>query len=263
MNNIVNLSVLPPDLIVIASSLTMMQLLEIIQRKHIGPSIQSYRKISYRDRFDWDRRLSNVLFQVLQAMFNVYTLVYDKKVTQDVLYGYSEVSHIGLLIILSFYIYDSIGIVMHPLPSSNSNMWLLHHYITIGLLAYNISYKRSSAFPASIFLISSVSHIPNEIRWFLTVMNIRHRLTLRSVHILCFILVVLTCAVPPPYLIYESSKQLNISISQVVFHKMQSYCLFFFLLIYIPHVLLIFIQFKRVYLEWNRLPRPFRHKRVD
>lgn len=258
-----SLSSLPSDVVVVAISLTVMQVLEIIQRKHIGPSIPSYMQLSYRDRFDWDRRLSNIVFQLAQTVFNVYTLVYDEKVTRDVLYGYSVVSHVGLLVILSFYIYDSIGIVMHALPPSSSAAWLAHHYVTIGLLAFNVSYKHSSAFPASIFLISSVSHVPNELRWFLAGTNVRNRTALRVAHVLCFIAIVVTCVLPPPYLLVEAARQLNVSVSQLVFREMRYYCVFFFALIYIPHVALIFVQLRRIREEWNRFPPPFRHKRVD
>lgn len=261
--NDIDLSLLPPDLVIVIVTMTFLQLLEVTQRKYFGPAFKSYSTLTFRDRFEWDRRAINIIFQTLQVIFNSYILLYDPYSTSDVLYGYSPIAHIGFLIIVTFYVYDATGIVMHPSPSSSSIAWLIHHFITVGLLVFDVSYKKCSAFPAAVFLISSVGHIPNETRWFLAVTNIHNIFIIRSIHLVCGFVALVTCGFPPPYLLIRVATQLQITVFDVVFYRMRGYCMFFFLLIYIPHVIIIFVQFKRIFSEWNERPKAFRHRKVE
>lgn len=252
-----------PNVVVVIGTLSLLLLISAIQRFYIGPHFfESYRKLSFRDQFDWDRRTINIIFQLLQTIFNSYLLIFDDAVTSDVLYGYSPIAHYGFLIIIGFYIYDSFGVVMHPLPSSPS-VWITHHVISVALLTYCVAYMRCSAFPAAVFLISAAGHIPNELRWFLAVSNERRVWVINAIHVLCTTVVFGTCGVPPPVLIVRAARQLGVGVVDVVFKHMRVYCVFVFLLIYVPHVILICIQIVRTVKEWNKIPGPFRHRKVE
>lgn len=252
-----------PDLVVLVVTLVVLQLLEVVQRHVIGPRFKAYNALTFRDRFDWDRRSINITFQVVQAVFNAYILLLDLGATSDILYGYSIKAHIGFLIIIAFYLYDTTGIIMHPLPPSAGGVWIIHHIIAVGLLVYNVTYKKSSAFPAATFLISAAGHIPNELRWFLVVSNQRNQAALNFANLLCLLIIIVTCVLPPPYLLSKAAQQLDTSVYDVVFNRMRAYCRFFFLLIYIPHVYLVYYQFNRLIIHWNKCPEPFRQRKVD
>lgn len=251
-----------PNLVVVVAALSVLLVVSAVQRLYIGPCFESYRNLSYRDRFDWDRRAINLVFQVIQTLFNGYLLMFDEAATADVLYGYSVVAHYGFLIIIAFYIYDSFGVVMHPLPSS-AFVWITHHFISVALLVYDAAYMRCSAFPAATFLISAAGHIPNELRWFLAVSNQRRVSIINVTHVLCMVVVFITCGIPPLVLIIKAARQLEIAVLDVVFKRMRVYCISVSLLIYIPHVILIYIQIVRAFKEWDKIPGPFRHRKVD
>lgn len=254
---------LPPDLVIVCATLTLLQILEWTHRRHIGSCFSSYTRLPFRDRFDWDRRVVNLTFQVIQLFANTYILLLDPSATADVLYGYSAKAHTIFLATAAFYLYDSTGIVMHPSPSSNSGMWLLHHAIAIVLIVYNVSYRRTSAFPAATFLISAASHIPNELRWLFTASNVTSQAALNALLGLCFLIVLLTCGLPPPYLLWKCTRQMSASLNDVVLKRMQFYCVLVFMLIYVPHVVVVFHQLHRLCVYWNRAPEPFRTKKVD
>lgn len=260
---VTDLSFLPPDLVIVVCTMFALQLCEVSHRKWIGPFFSSYSSLPYRDRFDWDRRVLNVSFQALQAVFNGYLLLFDPEVIVDPLYGYSATAHVGFLVIIAFYVYDATGIIMHPAPPSTSSMWVFHHFVAVGLLLFDVSFRRCSAFPAAVFLISGAGHIANEARWLCTAMNVQNQTVLKGLHVLCIVICVLTCVLPPPLLLVKGAEQLGVSVFDLVTTRMRSYCTFFFSLIYIPHVVLIFDQAGRAYRSWGLAPKPFRPKKVD
>lgn len=258
-----DLSALPPDTVVLVATLTLLQVLERLHRARIGPLSPSYRRLPFRDRFDWDRRALNLLFQLAQAPFNLYLLLLDPRPTADVIYGYSRVAHLGFLVVLAFYLYDAIGLVMHPAPPSNAPLWLFHHAVAAGLLLWDVAYRRSSAFPAAAFLLSAAAHIPNELRWLCTAMNVADQRLLKAVHLLSVLLAFLTCALPPPFLLFKCAQQLQISVRHLLTTRMRPQCSFVFALVYVPHIVLIFYQACRAYKAWGMPPRPYRPKKVD
>lgn len=249
---------LPPDLIVVAASLTMFQLTEVVHRHRIGPSISSYSRLPFCHRFDWDRRFLNITFQTLQLIFNLYLIFFDPVVQADCLRAYSNTAHLGFLIIIAFYIYDTTGIVMHPITPPGTSIWIFHHLVATSLLLLNVCYLRTSAFPAAILLISAASHIPNELRWILSALHVQNPKLLRAVFLLRAFLTLLFCGLPPPYLLFRLAAHLDTSIFRLISHHMPSYCIFFFLLIYVPHVVLVFYLFRRVLLLWNARVKPLR-----
>lgn len=255
--------IVAPDLVIVVFAIAVLQLLEVMHRIWIGPSSSSYRNLLYRDRFDWDRRALNLFFQVVQAIFNGYVLFFDRQVNADPLYGYSPIAHVGFLVIIAFYVYDTTGIIMHPAPPSTSSMWIFHHFVAVGLLLFDVSFRRCSAFPAAAFLISGAGHIANEARWLCTATNVQNQIVLKSCHVLCVVIAILTCGIPPPLLLWRCAKHLDVSVFELTFTRMRPYCLFFFALIYIPHIVLIFYQAWRAYLVWGLPPMPFRPKKVD
>lgn len=240
-----------------------LQLVEWVYRRSIGPRFQSYVVLPFRDRFDWDRRVINLSSQVIQLIFNSYLILFDRNTRKDYLYGYSPIAHIGFLIIIAFYIHDSTGIVMHPSPSSRSVPWLIHHFIAASLLLWVVSCKRSFAFPCAIFLVSSASHIPNELRWFIAATNVRNQALINTVLVLCFTVTFFACGVPPLYLLYRCAFQFGTSVHNLIFFHMRIYCIFVFFLIYVPHVCLVFHQLHRLYFHWNKPSEPFRSRKID
>ena len=260
-------SVLPfdsgDDLVLIVCLLLLLSLTEVVLRQWTHATFRTYSTFSFRDRFEWDRRALNLIFQILQLCFNIYVLIFDADATEDYLYGYSYVSHVGFCAILGYYIYDTIGMIMHPLPPSTSRLWIVHHYITISLLLYNVRYKQTSAFPSSTFLISAAGHIPNEIRWLSIAIGVKSQVLLNLGHLFCSIVVFVVFGLPPPYLMYKGAQQLNISIVELMMDKMKIYCIFFTLLIYVPHLFLIVYQIHRTLKHWNLPAQPFRHTKLE
>lgn len=252
-----------PDVVVVFTTISTLLFIEWIHRRRLGPRLPSYKGLPFCDRFDWNRRIINLLFQVVQLLFNIYLLTADKQVSLDYIYGYSLAAHIGFLSIVSFYMYDSIGIVMHPSPSSRSLPWLIHHLVAIVLLLWIVSYKQSFAFPAAAFLVSAAGHIPNELRWFIAAANVRNQIVINTVLLLCFIFTFLFCGVPPLYLLQKIATQLHTTMYSVFFSRMRSHCVFVFLLVYIPHVVLLFHQLHRLVIYWNRPSEPFRTRKID
>lgn len=254
---------MPPDLVIVTFSITLLQFLELTHRYKIAPCFPSYNALSFRDRFDWNRRAINLLFQFLQFFFNLYILTIDKSVTSDYIYGYSPIAHVGFLIIISFYVYDTTGMVMHPSWPSLTPVWIFHHVVAALLLVYDVSYRKSSAFPAAAFLIAAAGHIPNELRWFIIVTNVSNLRIINAANVLSTVIISIACVLPPPYLLYKCAVQLNTSILQVVTHHMRFYCTFIFIIFYIPHIYISIVQFHRAYTNWNQQPITFRPKKVD
>lgn len=252
-----------PDAVIIVTSMMGLQMLEMLQQRYIGPLFQTYSTLAYPDRFEWDRRTQNALFQFLQMGFNAYLLFFDASCKSDYLYGYSTVAHVGFLVIIAFYLFDSMGLIMHPAASSSNYVWIFHHAVATALLLYNVSYKRYSAFPAATFLIAAAGHIPNDLRWFLTVTNTTNHLALNATLVACFLFTLLTCGLPPPYLLAKCAAQLNVSVTHVVMNNMRPYCLVFFVLFYVPHVYLVFHQLTRMHKNWNKPPNRFRAQKID
>lgn len=253
----------PPDVVIVSVTLMVLQSFEWFHRRSIGPRLQSYTELPFSDKFDWGRRVINLSFQLIQLVFNAYVIMFDQNTRKDNLYGYSTVAHIGFLIIIAFYLYDSTGIVMHPSPSSRSVVWLIHHVIAVSLLLWVVSLKRSFAFPSAIFLISAAGHIPNELRWFIAATDVRNQGLINTSLVLCFVITFVACGIPPPYLLYKCAAQLGVSVHDLVFSRMRIYCISVFLLIYIPHVFLVFHQLHRLFAHWNRPSGPFRTRKID
>lgn len=254
---------LPPDIVIIVFALSSFQVAEWVHRRHIGPLFRAYVKLPFRDRFDWDRRAINITFQFLQLFCNGYLLTLDRAATADYLYGYSSFAHFLFIVIIAFYIYDTCGIVMHPSPGSTYIAWIIHHVIAIGLLLFDVSFKRYSAFPAATFLISAAGHIPNELRWFCAAMNVQSQAMLNFTLVLCALISIVTLAIPPPYLLWKAAGQLGISIFQLITTRMRPYCIFFFSLIYLPHVGLVLHQIRRMRIHWGKPAEPFRTRKVE
>ncbi|CDF35112.1 unnamed protein product [Chondrus crispus] len=256
-------SSLPPDLVTVVSSLTLFYALDLFHRHYISPLFPSYVSFPPAARFDWDRRSLNLFFQLVQTPFNLYLLLLDPHTQADPLYGYSPLAHLGFLIIVAFYLYDAAGIVMHPTPPSSSPLWLFHHSVAVALLVYDISYRRCSALPAAAFLISAAGHVSNEARWLCTVTDVRDQRLLKPLHLFCVLVPLVTCGLPPPWLLYKCARQLRVSVVQLVAQQMRPYCLFFFIIIYVPHLGLIAYQARRAYRLWGAAPKPFRIKKLD
>lgn len=254
---------MPPDLLIVSITTVILQLSELLHRHKIGPLFRTYTSLPFRDRFDWDRRALNLTFQFLQLFFNAYLLTLDTAVISDCLYGYSDLAHIGFLVIIAFYIYDTTGMIMHPRPATLAPMWIFHHYLAVGLLLFNVCYQRTSAYPAAVFLISAAGHIPSEFRWLYAAMRVNNRFLLKTSNLVVAVIAFLTCGIPPPYLLVKASRQLHISVWQLVTQRMRPYCTFFFSLIYVPHVILVLHQFKRAYDDWGKVPEPFRMAKMD
>lgn len=151
---------------------------------------------------------------------------------------------------------------MHPLISSPS-VWVTHSFLSVTLFTYFVAYMKISVFPAAVFFISATDHTTNELTWFPSVFNYRTTWVSNSIHVLCTALMFGTCAVPPPVLILRQARHLGVAVVDVVFKYMRAYSVFVFLLGYVPHMILIFIQIFRTFKEWDKIPEPFRHWRVE
>lgn len=255
-----------PDVFVIFTCFLCFQLFDAIHHHWISPMLPTYAQLSFRDRYDWDRRLTNLTFQLLQLPFNLYILLIDQESNSDVIYGYSRIAHVGFIIILSFYIHDTTGLILHPRPPTGTWAWIIHHMIASALLVYDVCYKQSSAFPAAAFLISAAGHIPNELRWFFTATALFRRLPITfrdAFNVLSTSLISAVFLIPPVWLLKRCAQQLELSIYDLLIQRMTNYCHFFFALIYLTHVGLVVGQLRRLTREWRTEAAEFRHTKVE
>ena len=223
-----------------------------------------YRTTDFVTRYDWDQRLLNLIVQVILCFFYVNLIFYDRTVLENPLYGYSHQAHIGFLIVVAFYIYDSILYLAHPKVGLASRVqWLAHHALTVGLLFWDTSSKRISAFPAAIFLISSAGHIGNELRWFSVKLGVESAALYNGINVLCNLLVFFTCIVPPPYMLKVIAAYLNRSVWGLIREVMQSVCIMASLAVYLPHCVLQYVQVKRTVKGWNKGVKSVRANTID
>ncbi|PXF49232.1 Transmembrane protein 56 [Gracilariopsis chorda] len=255
-----------PDVVVIFLCFLSFQLFDAIHHHCISPKLPIYAQLSFRDRYDWDRRVTNLTFQLLQLPFNLYILFVDQNSTSDVIYGYSRIAHVGFVIILSFYIHDTTGLVLHPRAPTGTCGWIIHHIIASALLVYDVCYKQSSAFPAAAFLISAAGHIPNDLRWFFTATALFRRLPVSfrdGFNIFSISLISAVFLIPPIWLLKRCAQQLELSMYDLLIQRMTTYCHFFFALIYLTHVGVVIGQLRRLGREWRTEAPQFRHTKVQ
>lgn len=252
-----------PDVVVFAAALFVLLLFDALHVRLVAPRFRAYQALAFRDRYEWGRRANNLVVQLAQLIFNAHVLCADTGATRDYLYGYSGVAHAGLLCVAAFYVYDSIAMLLHPAPPTTAPLWLAHHALATGLLLYNTSYKRSSAFPAATFLVSAAGHIPNEIRWLLSANGVLSARRSNANNVLHVAIMAATCAFPPPYLLHKAAGQLGVSVAELALRRMRLSCRFFFLLFYVPHLYLIHYVARRAARQWNKPPEPFRTRKVD
>lgn len=224
--------------------------------KVLSSTALTYRGLSPATQFDWNQRLVNLICQCLMLPFNVYILFFDKSVSQNALYGYSSTAHIGFVLTIAFYLYDSYLYLRHPkIRLCSRAQWFSHHVLTISLLLWNTSSKKISAFPAATFLISSAGHIPNEIRWLAVKNGILAPWFYNVLNILCNLLLFWTCIVPPPYMMRTVANHLETDTMGMLRRVMKWSCILGTLAVYVPHCLLMFIQLGRTVRGWNRGPK--------
>lgn len=240
-----------------------LQLVDLLHRTYIGPLFPSYLSLPFRHRFEWDRRAVNILFQVFHGIFNVYIIIFDPSATADYIYGFSRVAHLGHAITIAFYLYETTGFVMHPFHSSKMLYWVLHHFIASALLLYNISYKQSSAFPASILMMSACAHLPNDMLWLFRANNFRNQTLANALHVASFGFTVSCCGFPPPYLLLKCASELRVSIKELVLLHMRPYCILTFLIFYLPHLKIICIVWRRLVRNWNKPMEPLVITKID
>lgn len=251
---------LPPDLVIVVTAMTIFQVVDFGHRQFITPLFPTYKSLPINQRYEWDRRAFNLFFQHIQIFLNVYVLTWDTACVSDPLYGYSKFAHFSFLVIIGYYLVDVCALVMHPSSPSGTTVWVIHHFVAIVLLVYNVSYMTKSAFPAAVLLISGAGNIPNDLRWFVSALNVRRRAVSNLVLLLCAVIMFLVGAVPPPVLLYRAAIFLKVSVKEVFFRHMKFYCRFFFLFFYLPHLYLVALQVDRMYRNWNLPPPPFRIK---
>ncbi|CAN8072475.1 unnamed protein product [Agarophyton chilense] len=255
-----------PDLVIAVCTLSCFQLFDALHRHLVCPRLPAYRRLSLRDQYDWDRRLTNITFQILQLPFNLYILFIDRSAAIDSIYGYSRIAHVGFVVILSFYVHDTTGMIVHPRAPSGSFGWIIHHFIAVALLTYNVTYKQSSAFPAAAFLISAAGHIPNDLRWFLIASSVFEHSSIafrNAFNVVSTVIVASLFLIPPVWLLLRCAHQLNISLYVLLTNIMTAYCNFFFALIYFVHIGVILSLCGRIAEEWHKQPPKFRHSKHE
>eukprot|EP00188_Purpureofilum_apyrenoidigerum_P000293 Plantae.Rhodophyta-Purpureofilum_apyrenoidigerum.ctg1121.p1 GENE.Plantae.Rhodophyta-Purpureofilum_apyrenoidigerum.ctg1121~~Plantae.Rhodophyta-Purpureofilum_apyrenoidigerum.ctg1121.p1 ORF type:complete len:269 (+),score=29.60 Plantae.Rhodophyta-Purpureofilum_apyrenoidigerum.ctg1121:116-922(+) len=212
---------------------------------------QVYRDLPSDYKVDWETRGVNMLFQVAQAGFNIHVMFFDIDVAEDYMLSYSQFFHRGAILTAGFYVYDAAVLALNP-RASLRYMWILHHFLCVGLLGFNFSY-RTGAFPSACFLISAAAHIPNELRWFAYKSDSKNRLLLNSLHLSCAMAVLFSNIVPPLYMLRVLTKQQETTLAHLLTKVMKLPCQFGFIVIYVPHCILFFAQIQKAWNGWNIL----------
>lgn len=237
---------------VLVATLVTLIILHTVQKHLIGPKFSAtYSNLDHATRFDWDQRVLNIAFQLPQTFFNGYVLFFCPETTIDPLWAYPSYANTCFVIIIGFYLYDSVLFVTHP-RMSHSSAWIFHHLFALLLLTWQVCFQKTSALPASIFLVSASSHIFNELRWFLRATRISSFSRCANVLSLsCNLVMFATCIVPPPYLIVMIARQRSCAVLDVFFVHMRRVCRIAFLLVWLPHCVMVFVQVRRTMRHWS------------
>lgn len=248
------------DMLTVASTCVIIFIYLIVQRLLVLPALlrQHHGQFSTGDRFEWGRRAVNITAQAILAPANMYILLFDRRVQADYLYGYSSFAHHTFVVTIVVYLIDTLLYIVHPVRQCLTEVWVFHHTVTITLLTWDVAFRRVSAFPAATFLMAAASHVAADLRWFLIAMRVRSVVINNFVNVICVLVVVLSCVLPPPYMLFKIARQKSSTLTQLVIAHMQPYCIFFFLLIYIPHLMLPYFQMRRLVNNWGRPPKPFK-----
>lgn len=247
-----------PDSVVLAVSWIFLLLLLAFQRNVLGPKFSTYRNLSSTEQYDWDQRALNLAFQVSQIIFNCHILFLCAETARSPLYGYTPVAHTGFLVIAAFYFFDAALFVAHP-ETTHVVGWTAHHLFAAGMLIWLTAFQRTSALPASAFLISAAGHIFNELRWFFRTTGARHARHMREVYnaisVVCNVVLFATCVVPPPYLVLLSARQRGVTLRVMFSEKMRWACVVCYWIVWLPHCLLFAVQVKRTLRHWGGVPQ--------
>lgn len=227
--------------------------LHTLQRYLLGPRLSAtYRKLPPDIRFDWDQRALNLAFQVAQTAFNCHVLFFSTVIAADPLWGYTVAAHAGFIAITGFYLYDCALFITHP-DAELVTFWVCHHLFASGMLIWLTGYQRTSALPASAFLVSASGHVFNEVRWFLrTTRAVNARVWANAVGVACNIVIFATCVVPPPYLVWLASRVRDVPWLDMFTVHMRTQCVLTYFFVWIPHCSIFCLQVRRTLRHWNR-----------
>lgn len=239
-----------PDLAVFCASLLLILVFCAFQKHVVGPLSVTYGQLSFATRYDWDQRVLNLLFQIAQTIFNLYILFVCTVCADDPLYGYTPASHVGFLCIAAFYAYDAVLLLHHP-SEPHATFWVCHHLFATGLLLWLTIVQKTSARPASTFLISSAGHIANEVRWFMRKTKTSRKWSNNMLGISCDIVIFVACVVPPPHLVLLSARKRQVRVVDMFSHLMRWPCVVGFWIIWIPHCALWVIQMRKTAQHWD------------
>ncbi|KAA8495916.1 hypothetical protein FVE85_2071 [Porphyridium purpureum] len=202
--------------------------------------------------FDAGQRALNLLAQSVQLIFNLFVIFFDTETRRDPLRAYSECAHFGFVLVAAFYLYDTFLWMVHPKVKHRFG-WVMHHVITILLLSMNFQ-MRKGAFAASCFLISSAGHISNELRWFWYKLGKHTHAMVNILNVTGNLVIFWSCLAAPLYMIHVIALSTETPWRHLFSSVMRWPCLAGISTIYIPHVVLFFVQVHRTLREWQRAP---------
>uniref|UniRef100_A0A7S2ZPB5 TLC domain-containing protein n=1 Tax=Rhodosorus marinus TaxID=101924 RepID=A0A7S2ZPB5_9RHOD len=222
--------------------------LHIISRA-VSSRLNVYKVLKPESAAIWNCHVVSIVFQLVQAVFNVYILFFNDEVKKDYVFAYPEIYYHVSLVILSYYLYDSACLV--ALPSySFRNRWIFHHFVSCVLLMVGCQ-RRQGAFPSSVFLISAFVHLPKNMRWMMYKSDLITLKSLRMWNITIALSAFFTQILPPIYMILAIAWQRQLTVYSMLFEFMRWQCFAGCLPVYILHAGVQVYLVVRVFREWN------------
>eukprot|EP01104_Vermistella_antarctica_P013623 TRINITY_DN4156_c0_g1_i2.p1 TRINITY_DN4156_c0_g1~~TRINITY_DN4156_c0_g1_i2.p1 ORF type:complete len:316 (+),score=43.29 TRINITY_DN4156_c0_g1_i2:135-1082(+) len=193
--------------------------------------------------YEWKRRFVGCVIHTFQMLFSLYLMMWDQASFQDVLFGYSPTARYAFLFSFVTYAFDISLLVLHPKRTPRriigNVVWSVHHVVAMALLSLLMVCEKGS-FVASCFMISSFAHVTNNLRWLERYLNSPRTSRFWYLSLANLVSYFLTAIVPIPYMFYLVSVQTHKDFADIFGTYIPWKCLFGTILIYLPHVILLF-----------------------
>lgn len=208
-------------------------------------------RLASGERYEAARRLVNFISQTVLGGLYLYIMLTPSAYGSDILHGYSPFAHRTFLLAIAFFLFDTTLYVAHPSPEGGLvGRWIIHHFVTTAFLLWLVAFRRSSALPAAVFLVSNAAHPVADLRWLISTADVGGPRLSKAVETARAVVVAVTFLVPPPMLVVRAANEAGLPVAKFVLERMQPVCWGGSLLFYVPHVIIPISLARRLVRNW-------------
>ncbi|XP_033637060.1 TLC domain-containing protein 4-like [Asterias rubens] len=133
--------------------------------------VPAYNKLSPYEQGDWNTRMVSMFHASIVSIISVYNLINDNKISEDTLWGTSDLSRINVCIISGYMMADLIAMIMW-FPLRESWIYFLHHIAVLYPFLNNVVFGVLTYF-TNIRILAECSTVFVNNRWLMSVLGHR------------------------------------------------------------------------------------------